>query len=128
MKYNICLETELRLVRCKLEGELDIEESIQLSKRLREKADKLNFNILYDARKLKEPQTAMPVHDFTAKLSSILESIVNRKNVWIAFLYKEGNYDGYWQFYEEAASAKGLKVRVFIDREEAISWLSSCPV
>jgi hypothetical protein len=125
MKCDIRLDNELRLICCDLEGELDIEESIHLSKRLREKADKLSFKVIYDARKLKEPQTTMPVHDFTAKLSSIIESIVIHKNVWVAFLYETGNYDEFWQFYENAAAERDLNIRVFVDREEAINWLSN---
>jgi hypothetical protein len=125
MKHDFQVDKELRLIFCTLEGELDIEEAARLSKRLREKADKLGFNVLYDACKLEEPKSAMPVHDLTAKLSSILESIVHRKNVMVAFLYESGNYDAFWQFYEDAAVDRGLMIRIFIDKEEAIEWLSN---
>ena len=125
MKYDFHLDNELRLICCTLEGELDIEESIRLSKRLREKADELGFKVLYDARKLQEPKSAMPVHDFTAKLSSVLESIVNRKNVMVAFLYESGNYDDFWQFYGDVAADRGLRIRIFVEKKEAIKWLSN---
>ena len=125
MKYDYHLDSELGLICCTLEGELDIEESIRLSKRLREEADVLGFKVLYDSRKLQEPKSAMPVHDLTAKLSSILESIVNRKNVMVAYLYESGNHDDFWKFYEDAAVDRGLMIRIFVDKEEAIKWLSN---
>ena len=125
MKHDVHIDNELKLICCTLGGELDIEESIRLSKILREKADVLGFKVLYDARKLQEPKSAMPVHDLTAKLSSILESIVNRKRVMVAYLYESGSYDNFWQFYEDAAVGRGLIIRVFVDKEEAIKWLSN---
>jgi len=125
MKFDFHLDDTLKLICCNLEGELEIEEAIRLSKKLREKAYELNFNVLYDARKLEEPNSAMPVHDFTAKLSSILESVVQRKHIKVAFLYESGSHDGFWQFYEDAAADRDLKIRVFVEKEEATKWLSS---
>ncbi len=124
MKHDFHIDNKIRLICCTLEGELDIEESIRLSKSLREKAVELGFNVLYDARKLQEPKSITPVYDFTAKLSLILDSTVHRK-VTVAFLYESGNYDDFWQFYEDAAVDRGLVIKIFIDKEEAIRWLSN---
>jgi hypothetical protein len=124
MKHDFHLDNEIRSICCTLEGELDIEQSIRISKRLREKAVELGFNVLYDARKLQEPRSIMPVYDLTAKLSSIIDATVHRK-VKVAFLYKSGDYDEFWQFYENAALSRGLIIKVFVCKEETIKWLSN---
>jgi hypothetical protein len=124
MKHDFHIDNEIRLICCTLEGEFDIEESIRLAKSLREKAVGLDFNVLYDARKLQEPKSITPVYDFTAKLSSIIDSTAHRK-VMVAFLYKPGNHDDFWQFYEDASVDRGLVIKIFIDKEEAIRWLSN---
>ena len=124
MKHDFHIDNEIGLICCTLEGELDIEQSIRLSKSLREKAVELGFSVLYDARKLQEPKSIMPVHDFTAKLSSILDATVHRK-VKVAFLYESGSYDEFWQFYEIAAVNRGLFIRIFVCKEESITWLSN---
>jgi hypothetical protein len=122
--HKTFIDKENKIIYCTLEGELDIEESIFLSKSLREKAAKLGFNVLYEASNLQEPKSNMPVHDFTVKLSSILDATILR-NVRVAFIYEPGTYDEYWQFYKNAAVSRGLKIGVFIDKEEAIKWLSN---
>jgi len=123
MQSEAQVDKKAKIIYCTLIGELDIDESIRLSKSLREKATELGFNVLYDARKLHEPKSDMPVHDFTVKLSSILDATVHR-NVRVAFLYEPGNYDGYWQFYEKAAIDRGLEIKVFTGKKETIQWLS----
>lgn len=124
MKHDFHLDNEIKSICCTLEGELDIEQSIRISKSLREKAVELGFNVLYDARKLQEPRSTMPVYDLTAKLSSILDATVHRK-VKVAFLYQSGRYDEFWQFYEKAALNRGLLIGIFVCKEEASRWLSS---
>lgn len=121
--HETYIEKAAEIICCTLEGELDIDKAISLSRNLREKAVKLGYSVLYDACKLKEPKSAMPVHDFTVKLSSILDATVHR-TVRVAFIYQPGGYDGYWQFYENAAAERGLKVKIFTGREEAVKWLS----
>lgn len=124
MKHDFHIDEERKLICCCLEGELEIEESIELSRNLRKKAAELGFNVLYDARKLQEPKSIMPVHDFTKKLSIILDTTIHRI-VRIGFLYTPGNHDDYWQFYEDAAVNRGLMIKIFVDKEEAIRWLSN---
>ena len=124
MDHKTCIDKEAKIIYCALEGELDIAESISLSKSLREKAAELGFNVLYEASKLKEPKSNMPVHDLTVKLSSILDATILR-NVRVTFIYEPGTYDEYWQFYKNAAVSRGLKIGIFIDKEEAIKWLSN---
>jgi hypothetical protein len=121
-KTNI--DKDFKTIYCTLEGELDIKESIRLSKSLREQAVELGYSVLYDARKLKEPKSVMPVHDLTVKLSSILDATVHRK-IKVGFLYEPGSYDDYWQFYGNAAVERGLEIKIFIGKEEAIKWLSN---
>lgn len=123
MKHDSQIDNKTRLIYCTLEGEFDIEESVRLSKDLREKAVELDFNVLYDARNLQEPKSITPVHDFTAKLSSVIDSTAHRK-VKVAFLYAPGNYDNFWQFYEESSVARGLVIKIFTDKEAALNWLS----
>lgn len=122
MNHQTRIDKENRIIFCLLEGELDLDEAILLSKKLREKAAELEFNVLYEASKLREPNSSMPVHDYTVKLSTILDATILR-NVKVAFVYELGSYDEFWQFYEEAARERGLKIKVFVDEKKAIRYL-----
>ena len=130
MKNEIYIDDELKTIRCSLEGELDIEKSIALSKDLREKASELGFNVFYDARKLYVIYKTLP-DDFTTKLSTLIEElstlleIPRQRNVSVAILYEAGKYDEYWRFYEAVAVNRGLIVKIFTNKEELMKWLSN---
>ena len=124
MKHHFHIDDEMRLICCTLEGEFDVEESVRLARSLREKAVELGFDVLYDARKLQEPKSVTPIHDFTAKLSSVIATTVYC-NVKVAFIYESGTYDAFWEFYEQASVDRGLLVKVFVEKEEAMRWLSN---
>ena len=123
MKHELHTDHEKKLICCTLEGELDIEESFSLSISLRQQATESGFGVLYDARKLQEPKSIMPVHDFTVKLSSALDNTTHR-SVKVAFLRKDGNFDDYWEVYEKSATSRGLRIKIFTEKEEAVTWLS----
>ena len=123
MEYVIKEDCDAKIIFCTLKGELDIQESVELSRNLREKAAAKNYNIFYDARELSEPVSIVPVLNFTKDLSKILQ-ISNHRNVKVAFLYEPGEYDEHWLFYENAAVNRGLQIKVFTEREVAVEWLS----
>jgi hypothetical protein len=123
MKNEIYFDDERKTICCSLEGELDIEKSIILSKNLRKKASGLGFNVFYDARKLYLNYKTLP-DDFTTKLSTLLE-IPSQRIVRVAILYEMGKYDEYWRFYEVVALNRGLTVKIFTNKEELIKWLSN---
>jgi hypothetical protein len=79
VNHKTSIDNEVKIIYCTLEGELDIEKSISLSKNLRETASELGFNVLYEASKLQEPISDTPVHDLTVKLSSILDATILRE-------------------------------------------------
>ena len=124
MKHETYRDDERKFFYCTLEGELDIEESILLSKNLRSKASELGFNVFYDARELCEPNSIMPVYDFSTKLASILD-IPAHRIVKVSFLKKSGFHDDLWNFYENVAVNRGLTIKIFTEEEEAIKWLSN---
>ena len=124
MKYEVQINNEKEIISCNLEGDLDIEESISLSKSLREKATELGFNVFYDAQKLCKPTNIMSVYDFSTQLSSILD-IPAHRNIKVAFLYKPGYFDDYWEFYENVAVNRGLLIKVFVKKDEAMKWLAN---
>lgn len=126
MEYVINEESDVGVLSCTLKGELDVQESIELSQRLREKAAAKKFNIFYDARDLREPINIVPVFNYTKELSTILQ-IPRHRNVKVAFLYEPGEYDEQWKFYEEAALKRGLQIKVFVEKTVAMEWLASCP-
>jgi hypothetical protein len=123
MKNEVYIDNELKIICCTLEGELDIEKSIILSKDLRKKSSELGFNVFYDARKLYITDNVLPV-DFTSKLSTLLE-ISSHRIVRVAILYELGEYDKYWKFYEDVAVNRGLSVKIFSKKEEAMKWLAN---
>ena len=122
MKHTTAIDKDAGIIFCTLEGELDIQNAIAVSKSLRETAAQSGLPVLCEASGLREPQSDMPVHDLTVKLSTILESIMLR-DVRVALIYRPGTYDEYWRFYEEAAAKRGLLIKVFGDRGEAQKWL-----
>ena len=130
MKNEVYIDNELKTICCTLEGELDIEKSIILSKDLRKKSSELGFNVFYDARKLYVTDNVLPA-DFTTKLSTLLEKLSNlleissHRIVRVAILYELGEYDEYWKFYEDVAVNRGLSVKIFTKKEEAMKWLAN---
>jgi len=129
MKSDVYIDNEQKVVCCTLEGELDIEGAIALSKDLREKASGFGFNIFYDARKLYVIDSLLP-DDFTTKLSTLLQKlsslleISSHRVVRVAILYELGEYDDFWKFYEGVAVNRGLAIKVFTKKEEAMEWLA----
>lgn len=130
MKNEVYIDNEQKTICCTLEGELDIEKSIILSKDLRKKSSELGFNIFYDARKLYVTDNILPA-DFTTKLSTLLEKlstlleIPSHRIVRVAILYEPGEYDEYWRFYEDVAVNRGLSIKIFTKKEEAMKWLAN---
>ena len=130
MKDEVYIDNEQKTLCCTLEGELDIEKSIILSKDLRKKSSELGFNVFYDARKLYVTDNVLPA-DFTSKLSTLLEKlstlleISSHRIVRVAILYELGEYDEYWKFYEDVAVSRGLSVKIFTKKEEAMKWLAN---
>ena len=130
MKNEVYIDNEQKTLCCTLEGELDIEKSIILSKDLRKKSSELGFNVFYDARKLYVTDNVLPA-DFTTKLSTLLEKlstlleISSHRIVRVAILYELGDYDQYWKFYEDVAVNRGLSVKIFTKKEEAMKWLAN---
>ena len=130
MKNEVYIDNEQKTICCTLEGELDIEKSIILSKDLRKKSSELGFNVFYDARKLYVTDKVLPA-DFTSKLSTLLEKlstlleISSHRIVRVAILYELGEYDEYWKFYEDVAVSRGLSVKIFTKKEEAMKWLAN---
>jgi len=130
MKNEVYIDNEQKTICCTLEGELDIEKSIILSKDLRKKSSELGFNVFYDARKLYVTDKVLPA-DFTTKLSTLLEKlstlleISSHRIVRVAILYELGEYDEYWKFYEDVAVNRGLSVKIFTKKEEAMKWLAN---
>ena len=130
MDNEVHIDNDQKIICCTLEGELDIEKSISISKDIRNKASELDFNIFYDAQKLYVTDSILPADDFTTtlftlreKLSSILE-ISSQRNVRVAFLYEPGEHDDYWSFYERVAINRGLALKIFTTKEEAMKWLA----
>ena len=130
MKNEVYIDNAQKTICCTLEGELDIEKSIILSKDLRKKSSELGFNVFYDARKLYVTDNVLPA-DFTTKLSTLLEKlstlleISSHRIVRVAILYELGEYDEYWKFYEDVAVNRGLSVKIFSKKEEAMKWLAN---
>lgn len=130
MKNEVYIDNDRRTICCTLEGELDIEGSIVLSKDLRKKASELGFNVFYDARKLYVTDNILP-DDFTTKLSTLLEKlsslleICSHRIIRVAILYEQGEYDGYWRFYEDVAVNRGLTIKTFTNKEESMQWLAN---
>ena len=130
MKNEVYIDNAQKTICCTLEGELDIEKSIILSKDLRKKSSELGFNVFYDARKLYVTDNVLPA-DFTTKLSTLLEKlstlleISSHRIVRVAILYELGEYDEYWKFYEDVAVYRGLSVKIFTKKEEAMKWLAN---
>ncbi|TNF47698.1 MAG: hypothetical protein EP304_07315 [Deltaproteobacteria bacterium] len=124
MKYDTQIINEKKIVFCRLEGDPNIDEAVSLAISLREKAAQLGFNVFYDARKMCVPESVMPAHDFSTKLSSLLGTSILRA-IKVAFLYEPSRFNSHWKFWEDVSMNRGLQFMGFTDEEEAMEWLSS---
>ena len=129
MKNEVYMNNEKRVVCCTLDGQLEIEKAIKLSKTLRSKSAELGFNLFYDARKLYVTDHILP-DDFTTKLSTLMQNlstlleISSHRVVRVAILYELGEYEDYWKFYEVIAVTRGLAIKIFTNQEAAMEWLA----
>jgi len=129
MKNDVYIDNEQRVVCCTLEGALDIERAIVLSKHLRKRTVELGYNIFYDTRKLYVTDHILP-DDFTTKLSTLLQKlstlleISSHGFVRVAILYELGEYDACWKFYERVAVNRGLAIKTFTKKHEVMEWLA----
>ena len=129
MKNEVYIDNEQKAVCCTLNGELEIERAIALSKDLRKQASELGYDIFYDARKLYVTESILP-DDFTTKLTTLLQKlstlleISSHRVVRVAILYELGEFDEYWKFYEGVAVNRGFTIKIFTKKDEAMKWLT----
>lgn len=129
MKHQVYIDNEQKVVCCTLDGRLEIERAITLSKNLRSQSAELGFNLFYDARKLYVTDHILP-DDFTTKLSTLLQKlstlleISSHRLVRVAILYELGESEEYWKFYEGVAVSRGLAIKTFTKQDEAMEWLA----
>jgi hypothetical protein len=105
MDYKITIDTQNKLVVATCEGELNVASAKPLTRALRSKAFDLGYNCIYDG-----------------SIDDLYENPLHKRGK-AAIVYESDKE--FWEFLETTALNSGVLVKVFIEKEAAIEWLSS---
>ncbi len=118
MKSKTKIDAERSILECVLEGEVEIGQSLKVTKEAFNQAQESKLNILYDVRLLSVGSLFLPVYGFYQKLSSPVEPFKK-----IAFLCRSDDCESSWTLYENAMTLTGLWSKVFTQIEDALRFL-----
>ena len=114
---------EEEVLEVKVTGKLNLESAIEISSKSREKAHELGYHLLKDLSEVELDGGIIQIIDFfDPKKNEKLK--IEHKQV-IGALYVNGKMRDYWKFWETVASNNGLVSKIFINKEEAFSWLQN---
>ncbi|MBN2554669.1 MAG: hypothetical protein JXA97_01915 [Anaerolineales bacterium] len=119
--YSIQQDDHLQLVRVHVQGKLDEELGHEIITKARGHAAESGFSILYDVREA-DHQVSIADWFFLPRKLDVLQKhpIRSVKAAVVISQHASREYD----FYQNVADNVGLTFRVFMDEEEAITWLT----
>lgn len=120
-EYELTLDEERKFLRATVRGDLAKAQGRNLVVDARTRAAKVGYGILWDVRKA---NLQVKLADFFLLPMELKElQACSTRSVSVALLIPLHAKDSY-QFYEDVASNVGLNVKIFVDENEAITWLS----
>lgn len=122
MDYKITIDTQNKLVVATCEGELNVASAKPLTRALRSKAFDLGYNCIYDVRRAFLNASILDAYQLPRSIDDLYENPLHKRGK-AAIVYESDKE--FWEFLETTALNSGVLVKVFIEKEAAIEWLSS---
>jgi hypothetical protein len=124
LNIDLVILDEVRIVKAVIDGELDISSAFELVSLTRTKAKELDYNIIYDFRKVKLKLSIADAYSIPHEHEE-LRDVPSRHTKVVGLLNKD-QYNDNWQFYQNTLHNLGFYNWKFLFTEEsAIEWLSS---
>ncbi len=120
-QYKVLLDDELKLVRVIAYGDLTKSLGKEIITEARKLAAASRYGILYDVRNA-TVRVALAEWFFLPRELEVLQTQPTR-SVKVAVLIPPEQMEEY-KFYENVTSNIGLSVKIFLDEDEAIAWMT----
>ena len=119
---SIIPDHDQKLIISKASGPMDAEIGKEFIAASRRKASEYEYNILYDIRELDLDASISDMYGLVKNLPEFQDN--KSRHLKVALLIsKETPRSDNFSFYETAAQNEGLIVKLFMNEEEAMSWL-----
>ena len=121
-EYKIDLDQDRKVVIVTVQGKISNKSGKEVITNARSSAEEYGYNILYD---LRETELSISVADLfhLARNPEVLGNPKMKYVTRVAILSVPDDQNSNYNFYETTAHNAGLRVKVFMDEEEAYEWL-----
>lgn len=120
-EFDVRLDDDWKLVRATARGNLSKSQGFELITEARTLAAKAGYDILWDVR---QARLQIKLADFFYLPRNVEELQTSpTMSVRVALMVPQADLEKY-AFYEDVAANVGLTVKVFLDEDEAITWLT----
>ena len=119
--YTITLNQEQRLVYVIAQGEFDLDLGEQLITDARQKATENQYNILCDVRASRANVNLADWFFLPRRLTAYKN--LKTRNITTAIVVTTGRQENVYRFFETVAGNIGLRIKIFLDEEDALEWL-----
>lgn len=123
--YSVRFDERLRLVAVTVTGSISRSLGEEIITRARTLAAAHQCGVLYDVRQA-DPGFSVTQAFFVPRQLPVLQEARTR-GLRAAILTRPPGGDRVYEFYEDVTTNLGLSVKVFIDEDEAIRWLTQAP-
>jgi hypothetical protein len=125
--YDITLDPENQIVKIKAYGELFQKDGEEIITAARLKAAEHKYNVLYDMREATTTVNFASWFELPRKLDVFKNAATRSVKAAVLASNTDKAVDDY-KFYEIVTDNIGIKIRVFFDEAEAVSWLAKKPL
>jgi hypothetical protein len=120
-RYTITLDHEQGLVHVIAQGEFDLESGGELITDARENATEHQYHILCDVRDSRAKVSLADWFFLPRRLAAYKNTKTRR--IKTAILVTPGRQESVYRFFETVAVNLGLRIKIFLDEEDALGWL-----
>jgi hypothetical protein len=122
-EYKVTVDPSNEIVRLIASGEIDKSLGHEMITETRMTASKHGYSIFCDATKAKVNVSVIDWFMLPRTLPVLQDP--NIRKIKAAILIPSGEQEDNYKFYETVTYNEGMKVRVFLNEDDAISWLKS---
>jgi len=123
--YTITLNHEQGLVHVVAQGNFNLPLGDQMITAAREQAAQNRYKIMCDVRESRTRVTMADWFNLPRRLAAYRK--METRNIKTALLVTPGRQEDLYRFVETVMGNMGLRIRVFLDLEDALEWLEIGP-
>ncbi|MDP4239445.1 MAG: STAS/SEC14 domain-containing protein [Bacteroidota bacterium] len=120
MEYTYEIVNDDRIIKVKASGEITPKEAAIMGKNIRIKAKELSYKILFDLRQAENKVSISEAYFWFADHYDKID--IKLRYIPTAHVTHEED-KSFFKFFETTCFNKCIKVRMFMEQEEALNWL-----